>query len=109
VDEEGFLEMLSEIAVHENPLYSLFDVYSIYYGGQWSACKTVCLVSVIDPEIDYLVSLEETCGKYHCLPEKGGLYDQSRKLMDAFQHIRIAKAQYQIAHDEKMQRDMKKK
>ena len=97
-----------KIAQHDSPSATIWDIYKSYYFGQWNATKMVCLTGVIDPEFNDIMILEETCEKYHVLPETGGLYVQPAQLMEAFYHIRTARAQYLEVLERKQRMEMKK-
>ncbi len=86
--------MLVKLAGYEPPHMSLFSVFMKFFHNLGEG-RSVCLTSVIDPEYDSIISLEGMVKEYGVLPESGGLFDQTNKLIECFNCIRKAKIDYE--------------
>jgi len=94
LNQEKFFETLVEIAEYEPPDMAIFKVYMKYFHSMDKG-MSVCLTSVIEPDYDFVISLEEKAEKYGVLPNAGGWFDQSNMLVECFECIRKARIEYE--------------
>jgi len=102
LNEEAFFEELIYLADIEASNIPIFEVYMKYFGHGTPDFKPICLTSLIDPEYDRVIGLEDMAEHYHVLPEAGGWNDQTNMLVEAFGCIRSAKIQYDRVYADKV-------
>ncbi len=103
LNEEDFFEELLELADVEALDIPIFEVYQKYFGYSSSDYKPICLTSLIDPDYDNIIGMEDKAEHYHILPYGGGWDNQPHKLVEAFDCIRSAKIQYNRVRTEKIE------
>ena len=108
IDKEEFINLLIDLQSHEPPDVPIFEVYMRYY-GPYHGGKHACLTSIIDPEYDHVISLEERCEHYKTLPYNGNLCDQPAMLIECFDHIRKANNDFEKSYFEKLKREQQSK
>ena len=102
VDVEDFCKRFSEICKYrpENPLRVMFR----FFGGSGGSIE-ICPLSIVSYDLSRVLVMAEHCERYHVLPQQGALEDQSNWLMEAFDQIAQAKAEFEKEELERMKSD----
>ncbi len=106
--EDDFFDELVSVAEVEDLNIPIFEVFMKYFGQAKPDFNPICLTSLIDPEYDAVIALEDKAEHYHILPYGGGWHDQTAMLVEAFDCIRSAKIQYDRVYTEKVQAKVRK-
>jgi len=77
-----------------NPGAPIYALVGLIRGTEGGCLRELCPVSIVDPFIDTLITMEALCEVYHALPLSGGLLDQPSYLMESFSTIRATRNFY---------------
>ena len=108
LDQDDFFDELVGVAEVEDLNIPIFEVFMKYFGQAKPDFNPICLTSLIDPEYDAVIALEDKAEHYHILPYGDGWYNQTAMLVEAFDCIRSAKIQYDRVYSEKAQAKIRK-
>lgn len=102
LSKENFIELLDAISFLF-PSMPTFEVLRLYF----SQPKEVCPTAFIDEEALYMLETEQSCREYHVLPFEGGMWNQPKKLIHYFTHIRTVRNEYERQRMEQIKKESK--
>jgi len=91
--------------------FTVIDTFSLYFprfttGELWQIFfRDFCPLAIVilEPAINYLITLEATCEAYHKLPNAETVNDEFNYILLVFEAVRTAKAQYEWFRQKEMQ------
>ena len=86
VDIDGLWELVGTLHA-EKPAVPVFNIVKSINAGIKSKVE-LCPTSLIDDNLNRILTIENMCEKYKCLPFDGGYCDQPKIIMESFEVVR---------------------